>query len=493
MNTLNNKKTITHSFSSQYAPTDPNSIFNNFKSQLEKSPQIYINRNLLSQTYNVFNTDANWGNEIREYCKEKTSPNLGIKHPEYKKMTSNFIKTMDRYFNPITQKYSDPKLDKKIQETENQRLLTKLSKYYDKELENTQTFNIINLKDKLKGFENSKNYPKTKIKTLFTKERNPSLQNYNIISNLSLAQHHYDKPENRKLTLGDIKKVCNKSHNKMATIAAIENPDYNIISNEYKFLDKEKKQIDKEINDIKTAKKLLTEREYDIIKGVYYDSDKEKKYQNDLNLQNLKLRTAKRDTLFNPFNNVVYDEEKLKLSDMCNKNSKLRYLLRNQIENYYHEKDLNKFTKLEKNLKNKIFYDRFNIIDKRGYNIINGGSSFNIYKNTLNCIVKKSPWEIIQIGSDKKNETITSKGLYKFFYDKSDIEQNSIEYKLKREKLLKTLVPPEQDRIFTVKEFNKKPKFNTIQNERKRSMKLKFNIDKKRWFSKDKNVNMKIK
>ena len=103
---------------------------------------------------------------------------------------------------------------------------------------------------------------------------------------------------------------------------------------------------------------FLTKREYDIIKGVYYDPEKEKKYQENLSIENEKLRNGKRDSLFNPFTNVVYDEENLKIKDMLNKNAKLRYSLRYKIEKHYHQKDLKKFAKNDKKLEKIIVLNR---------------------------------------------------------------------------------------------------------------------------------------
>ena len=120
----------------------------------------------------------------------------------------------------------------------------------------------------------------------------------------------------------------------------------------------------------------------------------------------------------------------------------------------------------------------------------------NNYKDIVKCKIKKSPWEIIQLGSDKKNETISTKGVYKSMYDKSDVNNESYEFKLKREKMLKNLVPFSEDNLFnTVREVNKKTKSITNYKNSKQNLKINdgkyFTTDKKTWFSKDKNVNMR--
>ena len=494
-------KTINYSpNSSSYLNTERNTNLNYNLNFNPRNTHFFTprnrNRNFSTQIYSILSNDSNWAREMKLYREEKQNPNRGIKHPISKIITPNYVRTIETYFNPITQKYRDPKTEKKVEENDNKELINKISTNYDKELSITQTYDIINLKDKLKFFEKDKNYPKEKNKEYYSSKRNGSLQNYNILSNLSFREHHYDKPENRKNFPTDENiKLTNKSSKKMGRLSRVENPNFNIITNKYNFFDKEKKQVE-DMCALQTAKNFLTKREYDIIKGVYYDPEKEKKYQENLSIENEKLRNGKRDSLFNPFTNVVYDEENLKIKDMLNKNAKLRYSLKYKIEKHYHQKDLKKFSKNNKKLDSKLFYDRFNSIDKRGYDILSNEINSNTYKNTINCLNKRSPWEIIQLGSDKKNETISTKGIYKSMYDKSDIESNSFEYKHEREKMLKKLPPPSEDKIFnTVKEVNRKLKTISSYRDSKKNLrsniKKDFSIDKKTWFSKDKNVDMR--
>ena len=107
------------------------------------------------------------------------------------------IKANDNFFNPILQTYRDSNYDKQLRKNERSATTKEIIKNLDNQLKIEQTFNIINLQDRLKGFENDPNYPAMKdlIHTRKRIENYP--KNYNIISNLPLSQHHYDKPENR--------------------------------------------------------------------------------------------------------------------------------------------------------------------------------------------------------------------------------------------------------------------------------------------------------
>ena len=98
-----------------------------------------------------------------------------------------------------------------------------------------------------------------------------------------------------------------------------------------------RKATDLEIAKLNAAKKFYEHRDYNCVKGKYYDPQKQKKYEEDLKEKNEKLK-GKRNCLFNPVNGEVYDKEKLDLYDQSHENSKHRYQLRPQIEKYYHEK-----------------------------------------------------------------------------------------------------------------------------------------------------------
>ena len=58
-----------------------------------------------------------------------------------------------------------------------------------------QTYNLINFDNKLKGLEDHPEYPKEKPWRF--RETPDSSADYNILSNIPLAQHHYAHPKNR--------------------------------------------------------------------------------------------------------------------------------------------------------------------------------------------------------------------------------------------------------------------------------------------------------
>lgn len=451
-----------------------------------------------SQTFcRIFNKPIDWSENIKNYEKGKKNLKWG-KNPPVKYFKDFHFKTMDTFYNPITQKYKDDSLNEADRKIEKKILEDKLATYYDEQLRMSQTFNIINLQDKLKVFENDPNYPRKEPKNLYTKERNPSKQEYNIISNINLKQHHYDKPENRKnLPSGDKKIISEKAHLNLNTINIKCYKDYDIITNKYKEFDEEKKKTDIEFNKLNAAKNMLKKgRDYDIIRGVFCDPLKEKNFQQEINISKEKLRARPKEGLFNPFNNEIYDEKKVKEIDLFAKTSKMRYTIRPKIEKYYRDVDLIKDVKYKKVLRNKLIYERFKNLDNRGYNVLTLGERCKSYKNLIECKNKKDPWEILQNGVNN-NETISKKGIYKSPYDKADIEKNCFEFRTKRIQILNNLSDIKDDKNFGDYKLTKKINSDNINKnyeaEKNRDnykvvFKNAFSQSKEEWFNKDKDI-----
>ena len=443
---------------------------------------------------NIIKKETNWADYIKKYDYSKKNLEWGS-NPMPEIMKEKYIKSLDTYFNPITQKYKDKEFDKQLKTIEEKEIKDKIALNYDKELRVMQTYDIINLQDRLKGFENHPYYPNIKnnespkikkINHLSTK------QNYNILSNINLSQHHYDKPENRpidnstKSRIGNYMKINLKQYK-----------DYNIISNKYKNYDKEKKEIDNELKKIELSKKFFKSIDYDAIKGVYADEEKEKKFQEERKNKMEHLKNIKRDTVFNPFNNEIFDKEKYDEENRKLANKIYRYSLRPEIENYQHQQDLRKDIAKNNSLKSKLIYQRFRPIDKRGYDVISGKDNYNFYKNSLNFRSIQKPWEMIKNGVNN-NETLSTKKLF-LCYDKDDNNQRYSESKVEREKMLKNLGKMENEEIFKIKKYPHKIKMERLKNnsfdnnnnrygyQEKNSNS--FSIDKNIWFSQDKNNN----
>jgi len=432
-------------------------------------------------SFELFPKEINWPKTILDYDYSKRNLEWKFNKKPFIR-NQKLIKKIENQFDPILQKYYDDNRNKEINIFEKNNLKNQLAKNYDYQLKYEQAYNIINLEDKLKGFENHPNYP-NEIKNEKGKKVgiNKDKKCYNIISNINLSKHYFDSPEKRPKCKDDF------NENKPKLINANNYKDYDIITNNYKLFNDEKKNVDLEYEKLKAVEKFYKTRNYDCIKGKYYDPEKEKKYQEDLKLKNEKLRNSKRDEMFNPVNNVIYDKEKLNLYDKNNQTSLLKYIQRPKIENYYRTKEYENEKKKEESLKNKLNYDRYKLQDERGYDFINMKNIYNHYKNNSNCTNKKNAWELLKEKSGE-NETFTKKDIYKSPYDFTDVDKNEYEFKLKRNELLKKLPKIEDEESFKRKSIPHKIKTRNIKTSSLNSNSFMLKDD---WFRNPKNIDMK--
>ena len=440
---------------------------------------------------NLLKNDNNWAEEINKYYNDKKILKWGY-NPKQELVKEKHVKSQDLVFNPITQKYSDKNFEKELRRQEKSNMINSIAQGYDNELRVIQTFDIINLKDKLNTLKNNSDYPNDIKQYHGAKRKKLNIssgeRNYNILSNINLNLHHFDKPENRPLIKDEIN---NKKKIKLGSF--VEYKDYDIISNKYNNFDKEKRELDLKLSIAEISNKYLKSRDYDAIKGIYVDSEKEKKFQEELKNIIEKIKNVKRDTICNPFNNEIYNKEKYDELNQKEKNRIYRYTIKQKMDNYYHQAELKNDIIKNNSLKTKVSYNKFKEIDKRGYDILNGKNNFNHYKNSLECRNIQRPWEMIKNGLNE-NQTIKFKKIYDC-YDYEDVNQRFKDNEIKRKRMLNSLPKIEDEKIFSMKKqvpkINLKRNSSVVFNKRYEifdNNKNKFNVDKNLWFSREKEI-----
>ena len=439
-----------------------------------------------TQTYQY-----NWGNQIKKYDYNRTHL-AWEKNPMPEKVTTKMVKENDLVFNPILQKYNNREFDKNLWKKEKSDIYNQIIKNQDYQLQNEQTFNIINLQDRLKGFEKHQNYPIKKDLINKRKKIIYDSKNYNILSNLSFSQHHYDKPENRP-------KCGSTDFHKRNIYSYKQERDFDIISTKYKNFNDEKVKIDNEISKIKTAKKFYKYNDYNPIKGTYFNAEKEKAFQEkrdeeQKNWGKDKFKKMPKCAIgcsdvydlisvkvVNPkeFNKILKDE----------KDKKKRYELRNEIEKYYREKNIINEDKEENKLNGKDSYLRYKEQDNRQYDIINlKDRSFKELEKKMKK-PKYEGWEKIINGAGENN-TFKTKSIYKDPYDYSEAGLSYDNFKKNRNKTLSSLPKIEEDKLFSKKK--KISKCVSYNNLRKNKLEKKYVITKEKFFKEPpKNVNLK--
>ena len=442
-----------------------------------------------TQSYNF-----NWANSVNDYTFHKRNLEWG-RNSKPPVITDRMIKENDKIFNPILQVYNDQNKEKSLRIREKQDLVDTIVKNQDYQLKMEQTFNVINLKDRLKGFETDPLYPIPKEKLNKRKNLNVNKVNYNILSNLPLSQHHYDKPENRPRTENSAPIKTRRNY-----INASGLRDYDIISTRYKQFHNEKTNIDKEINKIQTAKIFFKKNDYNPIKGTYFDESKEQDFikKRDEQIKNWgkeykrKLPSCAKgqSELYNLLNMEAVNEEELRKADQKEKNKKQRFDIKYKMENFYHDKSLREMDKKDYYRDQKYSYQRYKESDARQYDIIDlkdrpyKEHSKNVKKDNI------TDWDKLVMKAGDNN-TFGSKEIYKDLYDFSENGINYDKFQNDRKKKLSNLPKIEQDNAFGGK-VKLKPKLAAILNEKENTKinvrERMMNFDKEKFFKGNKNV-----
>ena len=482
------------------------------------------NQNLNSE--DVIIPNDNWNETIKNYKSEKNAYHFNLSHyPGHVK--HQFQKEQENSFNPITQKYTNKEEEKSIKELDKKNKINGISKGFDNELNLQSTYNIINLKNKLKGLNYSEDkYIQKKKPKNNNETNNYFFKPYNIISNNSLRIHHYLPPEQRGTIPGPetsiegiipIKKRKYYYNDKYIK-------DFDIITNRYNVFHQEKEATEKEIHSLSAAKKMQNLRTYDIIKRKFVHPVVEENYKKSIeSKEKIKLDNAiknkfknKNYTIHNPINNEIYDQEVQKKKDEKDNLKLDKYRIKYIVEGLHRNMDINNEIKIDNQFLNIGRPTENKLINDRGYDIINL-SIFNednkIYRHKKMKI--KSDWEKLKSLADERNSTFDKKLIYKSMYDKSDVNENYKNYLIKRKIKLKELLPLKEDPIFKVSAENDKMRnrnsnfiktfnFNnksgnnirsqTLDNERRGNNYIiyKFNktniFDKKRFYESNRNV-----
>jgi len=429
------------------------------------------NQNLESKDVIIPN-DKKWSEKIGNYKTEKNRYNFNISHfPD--RVTHKYQKEQENSFNPIIQKYADKSKEKSIKEYDKKSKIDDISKAYDKELSLESTYNVVNLKNKLKilNYSEDKYMHTKKIKNEY--DMNALFKPYNILSNNSFKKQHYLPPEMRERFTGlenciegvmPLKKKRNYYHNNKYI------KDYDIISNKYKLFHKEKEETEKDIHSLQAAKKIGNMRAYDIIKTKYINPEVEENYRKSSELKQMsKIKDAFKDKIKNKnymvcnhINNEVYDKDAQKKLDEIESEKLEKFRSKYKIESLYRNMDINNEIKIENKYKNIDKIPENKIINDRGYNIINH-TIFN-ENNSVNRHKRfkiMSDWEKLISLADEQNSTFGKKTIYKSKYDKSDVNENFKNYLIKRRLKLKELSALNEDPIFKISAQNDKQRNNT--------------------------------
>ena len=219
------------------------------------------------------------------------------------------------------------------------------------------------------------------------------------------------------------------------------------------------------IKKIKTAQIFYKKNDYNPIKGEFYNKEKEEEFQKKRKeeqknwgieyFNNLPKCVKGKSDIYNLITLKTVDQKEMDRMIQEEKNKRQRYEIKYKLEKYYRDENMKKLDKQENRKNGKASYLRYKEQDNRQYDIIDlREKPFNEHKD----IIKTggvSEWQKIMDGAGKNN-TFSTKKIYKDPYDYSEAGSSYDYYKQKRNKTLNKLPKIENDKLFN--QIKKAPK-----------------------------------
>lgn len=151
-----------------------------------------------------------------------------------------------------------------------QKSIYTLHRAKDKQMQYTQTFNLINHQSKLYQKNPMTQAPMTTNLT----------SGYNIVSNLDFADHHYLAPENRPDRLTNKTKTKdNQSLGRRTFVSTAPTKNFNMISNRYLHDHSTQSASDQHAAKLTASRKYWLTHDFDPLRTQYYAAPKERAFQ----------------------------------------------------------------------------------------------------------------------------------------------------------------------------------------------------------------------
>merc|ERR1740138_1258670 len=350
-----------------------------------------------------------WAHEMQTYEMEKRRVlDEGFLRPPAMKLTAGQMKSQERVFDPLLQRYRDHEIEYKQRLAEETERINHLNRAMDIQVVREQPHHILTHESKFDTIAPGQDPTRQPHK-----QRNPvgkdgstfpnSQQDYNIISNLAFDVHHWNRPECRPR--------CVEQSGKQRKIHASKIRDFNIVNNRYPVEHEARTRKEKELEIAEATYKYMKSNRFDPVTQQFNDpTDEEKaKHCDDAREVEVHLRAedkippsykGRKTNFYDAISNEVYDPGMVKYLQTLEAERKDRYRNRHIVEHNFHTQDVKGDHLREARKLNKVAPERFMEHD-RGYDFVTNKKFGNGAKEQIHYGAgypqkRKTPWEEIE-------------------------------------------------------------------------------------------------
>jgi len=352
---------------------------------------------------------SSWAHEMKTYEMEKRRVlDEGFLRPPGMKMTAGQMKSQERVFDPLLQRYRDNGTEYKQRVMEETERIGHLNRARDIQAIREQPHHILHHESKFDAIapgQDPTRQPDRLRKNPGVSGVPDSQQDFNIISNLNHDVHHWNRPEERPRAA--------EREGKQRKIHANRIRDFNIVSNRYPIDHEVRLSTEKRMATLEGCHKYLQSNKFDPVTQQFNDPKEAEnaKHADDAREVEVALRSdnqippsykGRHTQFYDAISNEVHDPGMVRHLETMASERKDRYRNRYIVEHNFHAQDIKGDHLKEARRLNKCAPERFMEHD-RGYDVVTNKRFGNGAKEQVHYAdgypkPRKTPWEEIEHG-----------------------------------------------------------------------------------------------
>jgi len=350
---------------------------------------------------------SSWAHEIKTYELEKRRVlDEGFLRPPAMKLTAGQMKSQERVFDPLLQRYRDNETEYKQRLGEEKERVNHLNRAMDVQVLREQPHHILTHESRFDAIapgQDPVRQPHKPRQSVGKGTFPDSQQDYNIISNMAFDSHHWNRPDARPNGI--------ERTGQQRKIHASRVRDFNIVNNRYPKDHEARTGKEKELSIMEAAHKFTSLRKFDPVVQQYNDPKEEEnaKHCDDARDVEVHLRAVdkippsykgRHTEFYDPVSNEVHNPEMVKYLGEMEAERKDRYRNRYIVEHNFHAQDIKGDHMTQARKLNKVHPDRFMEHD-RGYCMITNkgygnGPKEQVHFKSNYAQPRMTPWEEIE-------------------------------------------------------------------------------------------------
>lgn len=343
-----------------------------------------------------------WGRELGAYEQEKrhTVDERLLQGPPAR-LPKGHVQKQDRTFDPLLQKFREPETEANRHHQEVKGSYAHLNRAKDIQVMREQPFNILTHESKVEALAPGKD--PTLIGTVKRHSVNSSIipkKDFNILSNLPFAEHHWARPEDRP-PAKEVKTEPRRLHAHLVK-------DFNIVTNRHVDNHEEKDHQAKRLNLLEGTQKHMRQNRFDPLTQQFNDPRHEETVRAADNAREVEIVMRAQQQMppsfkgrqsahYGILSHDVLDKDAVQMWDTLEQERTDRYRNRYIVEHNKHAQEIKGSHITNSRRLNRIAPERFQEPKRRGYDIIDncdyGQGAKEKPLHEAFTRVRMSPWE----------------------------------------------------------------------------------------------------